>query len=134
MLQAFQDNNIEIEFYDVSYNNKLSYNINLETECDIFYAMNYFGFEETRMDYYIEKFAAQKTIIIEDITHSLLGEKSYNSKSNYMIASLRKWFPVITGGIAIKRDGKFQIEDNHFGTNLKIYTAKKKAMESFFSK
>ena len=128
MIQAFQDNNIEIEFYDVIYSNKLEYNINLETECDIFYAMNYFGFEETRMDYYIEKFASKKTIIIEDITHSLLSEKPYNGKSDYMIASLRKWFPIMTGGIAIKGDGKFQVNNEEFSTNLNVYNSKKEAM------
>lgn len=133
MLQAFQDNNIEIEFYDVIYNNKLEYDINLEKECDIFYAMNYFGFEETRMDYYIEKFASKKTIIIEDITHSLLSTKSYNSKSNYMIASLRKWFPIMTGGIAIKGNGKFKVNNEQFPTNLNVYNAKKEAMSKKYS-
>ena len=129
MLQAFQDNDIKIEFYEVTYNEKLEYNIDLDIECDIFYAMNYFGFEDARMDYYIEKFEAKKAIIIEDITHSLLSEKSYNPKSDYMVASLRKWFPIISGGIAIKNRGNFDIDNSTFDTNINMYTSKKKAME-----
>lgn len=129
MLQAFQDKNIEIVFYKVTHNGKLQYDIDVNTECDIFYAMNYFGFEESRMDNYIEKFVTKQTIIIEDITHSLLSEKIYNPKSDYMIASLRKWFPIISGGIAIKNVGSFEIDDSDFETNFNLYNNKKKAME-----
>ena len=129
MLQAFQDKNIEIVFYKVTYNGKLEYDIDLNTKCDIFYAMNYFGFEKSRMDYYIEKFATKQTIIIEDITHSLLSEKMYNTKSDYMIASLRKWFPIISGGLAIKKCGSFEIDAGTFETNKNFYNTKKKAME-----
>lgn len=129
MLQPFYDNNIEIEFYEVNFNEKFEYTINLNKECDIFYAMSYFGFEETRMDYYIEKFA-KNCIVIEDITHSLLSQKVYNDNSDYIIASLRKWFPIITGGIAIKKDGTFNIDNKNFEINEIVYKNKKEAMRN----
>ncbi|WP_350019929.1 hypothetical protein [Priestia flexa] len=111
MLQPFIDNNIHIEIYNV-YNTSsgLKFDIDINRKCDIFFAMNYFGYSNGRMDYYIETFKRREVIIIEDITHSLLSSNSYNNHSDYRIASLRKWFPVISGGIAAKADSSFNIE------------------------
>ncbi len=44
MSKPFEDFGIEVEYYDVYYNQGLKYNIDLDEECDIFFAMNYFGY------------------------------------------------------------------------------------------
>lgn len=44
MTQAFVDLGIEVEYYDVYFNEGLKYNIDFEEDCDIFFAMNYFGY------------------------------------------------------------------------------------------
>ncbi|MFE4036144.1 hypothetical protein [Priestia sp. YIM B13489] len=111
MLQPFIDNDIHIEFYNVYNTNRgLKFDIDIDQKCDIFFAMNYFGYSDGRMDYYIEKFKKRGVIIIEDITHSLLSSNSYNNYSDYRIASLRKWFPVMSGGLAAKANDSFNIK------------------------
>ena len=109
MLQPFIDLGINIIYYDVYYDNGLKFNIDNNQECDIFFAINYFGFSEGRMDKHIKVFKQRKITVIEDITHSLLSKNQYNSESDYIIASLRKWFPVISGGIASKNKGNFNV-------------------------
>ncbi|WP_369361476.1 hypothetical protein [Priestia megaterium] len=115
MLQPFIDNDIQVEIYNVyNTNSGLKFDIDTDQKCDVFFAMNYFGYSHGRMDYYIEKFKKREVIVIEDITHSLLSSNSYNNNSDYRIASLRKWFPIVSGGLAVKADGSFNIKaSNH---------------------
>ncbi|WP_338470961.1 hypothetical protein R4Z10_19650 [Niallia sp. XMNu-256] len=110
MIQPFVDFGINIIFYDVKFEEELKFNINMNQECDIFFAMNYFGFSKGRMDRYIEIFKQRNIIVIEDSTHSFLSDKSFNVHSDYIVASLRKWFPVISGGLAVKTNGRFDIK------------------------
>ncbi len=129
MEQPFIDLGIEIEYYDVYYNNGLKYNINLEEECDIFFAMNYFGYSSTNMDKCIKHFKQKGKIIIEDITHSILSEKKYSENSDYLIGSLRKWFPIASGGIAVNLNSKFSLDLNK-NPNKEMIDIKSKAMEN----
>lgn len=109
MLQPFTDMNLKIEFYDVNYTKgEIMYEIDLNKKCDVFFAMNYFGFSSTNMDYYINEFSDKNIIVIEDITHSLLSKRPCSKKSDYLIASLRKWFAIPTGGLAVKVEGEFK--------------------------
>ena len=129
MEQPFIDLGIEIEYYDVYYNNGLKYNINLEEECDIFFAMNYFGYSSTNMDKCIKHFKQKGKIIIEDITHSILSEKKYSENSDYLIGSLRKWFPIASGGIVVNLNSKFSLDLNK-NPNKEMIDIKSKAMEN----
>lgn len=94
MAQPFLDLGIEITYYEVYYDKGLKYNINLDEDIDIFFAMNYFGYSSTNMDVYIKKFKEKGKIVIEDITHSILSSKKYSEYSDYLVGSLRKWFPI----------------------------------------
>lgn len=109
MLQPFIDRGISIDFYDVVFDSTkgLRYEIDLNKKCDIFYATSYFGFSETTMDFIIDYFNRKGIIVIEDITHRLLSKDSFCHKADYSIASLRKWFPIPSGGLAIKIEGSF---------------------------
>ena len=127
MLQPFIDKGIKVEFYDVFYDNGLQYKIDKTKKCDIFFAMNYFGYSITNMGTYIDNFKKRGAIIIEDITHSLLSEQIYCENSDYLIASLRKWFPVITGGLAINVKKSF-LSKTKFDEHEKIKSIKKDAM------
>lgn len=129
MIKPFIDLGIEIEYYDVYYNNGLKYNINLDEDCDIFFAMNYFGYSSTNMENYIKNFKEKGKIIIEDITHSFFSSKKFSVYSDYLVGSLRKWFPVTSGGIAVNRQTKFELKLND-NTNEKIISLRKKAMEN----
>ena len=129
MVQAFIDLGLEVEFYDVYYNEGLRYNIDFEYDCDIFFAMNYFGYSETNMDKYIKIFKEKGKIVIEDITHSILSQNSYSENSDYLVGSLRKWFPISSGGIAVAMNSKFEFELEN-KQNEKLINIKTKAMKN----
>ena len=108
MLQPFLDRGIKVYFYGIELtDNGISYRIDYEKPCDIFFAISYFGYLSTTIDAEIEVFRNKGITIIEDITHRLLSKQMYCDKSDYSIASLRKWFPIPSGGLAVKRSGKF---------------------------
>ena len=128
MIQPFIDHDINVVFYDVKYEGQLNFNINTAQECDVFFAMNYFGFSKGRMDKYIEIFKQRNIIVIEDATHSLLSDNPYNANSDYIVASLRKWLPIISGGLAIKTKDAFNINFKN-KTLQKMIKERKQAMK-----
>ena len=129
MVHPFKTLGIAIEYYDVYYNQGLKYNINLQEECDLFLAMNYFGYSDTNMEMYIKHFKKRGITIIEDITHSILTNKRNSQFSDYLIGSLRKWFPITSGGIAVAMNSKFDINLNSC-SNQKLIDVKAEAMQN----
>lgn len=133
MLQPFLERNIEIIFYDVSFKNgNFIYDIDCNMKCDIFFAMNYFGFSHYNMDYYIEQFKKRNITVIEDSTHSILSKRRYNQKSDFVIASLRKWFPIISGGILINQSNIIIDTEKTKNKNERYVSLKEKAMQEKF--
>ena len=114
MAQPFLESDIKVEYYDVAFEDSLKYNIDTEKDCDIFFAMNYFGYTATNMENYIKKFKDRGITVIEDITHSILSEKKYSVYSDYLVGSLRKWFPIASGGIAISMEKDFNYYQQPF--------------------
>lgn len=89
MVEPFKRAGIKVSFFDVNYDNGLKIDISYD-KADIFFWCNYFGFRNEMPDY--------EGIVIEDITHSLLSEMSHHLKSDYLVASIRKWEPICCGG------------------------------------
>lgn len=111
MLQAFIDHDIDIEFYNVAYDKGIiTFDINLETDSDLILIMNYFGVCDKQVSDYIIKLKEKKKIIIEDITHSLFSGNFCSIRSDYYVASLRKWFEIPTGGWIGKSKGKLSVK------------------------
>ena len=112
MLQPFVERGIELYFYDVLFSDTgLEYVIDHDKEVDIFFAISYFGFQCTTMDEHIESFKNKNIVVIEDITHRILCEQSHSRNADYLICSLRKWFPIPSGGLAVKINGFFENTD-----------------------
>lgn len=107
MLQAFLQAGAMIEFYDVSYGKEhgLSLKINPDMDCDVFFAMSYFGIGSQPLDESIRAFSKRNIPVIEDITHRLLSQPHHCPDSDYLVASLRKWFPIASGGFLRKKKG-----------------------------
>lgn len=63
------------------------------------YVMHYFGQLQSKefLDYLRKKKEQYGFIIIEDTTHSIFTEK--RTVGDYCICSLRKWFPIMDGGV-----------------------------------
>ena len=88
MIEPFRRAGILVKFFDVNYTDELA--INMSDNADILLWCNYFGFRSNIPDF--------NGIVIEDITHSLFSDVSHHSQSDYLIASIRKWEPIICGG------------------------------------
>jgi hypothetical protein len=132
MIQPFLDREIHIDFYDVICDDDgLKYTIDYEKSCDIFVATSYFGFSSTTMDLAIGTFSNKGVTVIEDITHRLLSDQAYCNKADYNVASLRKWFAIPSGGLAIKQRGTFkeqQLKSVPQWIETKIVAMRKKAV------
>ena len=137
MVKPFIDNEYSIIYYHVDLESG-TYDIDKEINCSIFFAMNYFGYKTSNMDEFISSFSKRNVIVIEDITHRLMSTTNYCQKSDYLIGSLRKWFPIISGGVAIKVSSKFNnsidnyiVDESFVNTKLKAMEIKKKYMEGY---
>jgi hypothetical protein len=127
MIQPFLDNRIAVEFYNVNFQNgKYTYDIDFDTQCDAILIMEYFGFSNETVGQIINRFKELDKIIIEDATHSWLSDTPYNSKSDYVFASFRKWTGLACGAIAIKKDGDFLYQISGV-TNTKYVQLRKEA-------
>ena len=88
MIVPFRDAGIEVCFYDVIWDQGLK--IDIKDSADILLWCNYFGYRNEMPQF--------EGVIIEDITHSLLSKSPSHNRSDYLVASLRKWEPVNCGG------------------------------------
>ena len=128
MIEPFLEFGIEIEYYSVYYDGGLKYDIEIKNNVDLFLAMNYFGYSNTNMDSYIKKFKEQGTVVLEDITHSLFSTKRFSKDSDYLVGSLRKWMPVLSGGIAVSMNSDFKLSLNIY-PNEKMIETRNNAMK-----
>ena len=122
MLQPFIDRGLRIIFYEVKFENGVfTYEIPKTDSSSVVLIMSYFGLRVEEEHEAIRKIHEDGSIVIEDITHSLLRKKAFSEDSDYLVASLRKWFPIPTGGWTGKRKGsltkKPYIESNHAVTD-----------------
>lgn len=99
MIVPFRDVGIEVDFYEVNYNEKFYIDIDIKADIDAILWCNYFGFNIEIPDF--SEFIKNGGILIEDITHSFLSKHTYSPQSKYLIGSIRKWIPVLSGGICV---------------------------------
>lgn len=130
MLQPFVQYGIKTKFYDIKLENgKFVYNLPKINKGDIFVIMSYFGLNNADELEAIKIIKGKGGIVIEDITHSLLKNISFSSESDYLVASLRKWMAIPTGGWIGKRGGKLIMtphQDSNHAVKDNIYGMKEK--------
>ena len=118
MHQPFLDKGMKIEFYRVGFENgAFTYELPKADKNSIVLIMSYFGLSTGAEREAIRTLHAGGAVVIEDITHSLLRGDAASEESDYLVASLRKWFAVPTGGWVGKRAGtiaeKPALDSNH---------------------
>lgn len=101
MIEPFRRAEIEVCFYSVSYENGLQVNLIIPEDVDCILWCNYFGFSVSMPD--MGEFLARGGIVIEDITHSFYSKVQSHEQSTYLVASLRKWEPLLCGGYCASR-------------------------------
>lgn len=96
MIEPFRKAKIEVDFYSVKYEEELKIDLKIEDDVDCILWCNYFGFNYLMPN--LSSFIKSGGIIIEDITHSFYSKNKFHEQSTYLVASLRKWEPIICGG------------------------------------
>lgn len=118
MLQSFIDRGLKVEFYNVGYQDgRFTYQLPKTDAHSIVLIMSYFGLDTVVAHDKTMELKKTGAVVIEDITHSLLHKVSASDQSDYLVASLRKWFAIPTGGWVGKRSGKLvekpNMDSNH---------------------
>ena len=118
MLQSFIDRGLKVEFYNVGYQDgRFTYQLPKTDAHSIVLIMSYFGLDTAAAHDKIMELKKTGAVVIEDITHSLLHKVSASDQSDYLVASLRKWFAIPTGGWVGKRSAKLvekpNLDSNH---------------------
>lgn len=118
MLQSFIDRGLKVEFYNVGYqDDTFTYQFQKTDANSIVLIMSYFGLDTAEAHKKIAELKKNGAVVIEDITHSLLHKIPASDNSDYLVASLRKWFAIPTGGWVGKINGQLSekpnIDSNH---------------------
>ena len=115
MLQPFLGRGWQLVFYDVSLQqDAFRAYVDEKQDCGILLICNYFG-NNVVSDCIINSFRDRGTIVLADFTHSLFNAD--NVEFDYAVISLRKWFNIASGGLAVKRYGTFMrkiLRDNQY--------------------
>lgn len=109
MIEPFRKAGFSVGFYTVSFDGTLTMDFDAAADCDVLLFCHYFGFSHAVPSAALcDAIHGRGGIIIEDMTHSLLSAQPVCTQSDYYAASLRKWFPVYSGGICVKKEGSLR--------------------------
>ena len=121
IIQPFRELSLDYEFYNLKENLQLDidYLSKRIEKNDLVFTINYFNLlHNNKVVEFLRKLKNNDVISIEDLTHSFLNNNIFSYKiSDYSIISLRKWFGIPDGGIAISNNDlsdKNLIEKNPF--------------------
>lgn len=123
MIEPFQKKGMEVFFYDVNYKDQLIIDTDITDNIDVVFWCNYFGFKTEMPNF--SKFLSRGGIIVEDITHSLFSTVQCNKQSQYIVASLRKWEPILSGGYCAGNN----LYDNYIEPPIEFISKKQYAMD-----
>ena len=101
MIEPFRKAGISVCFYPVEYADGLKIELTIADDVDCLLWCNYFGFRREMPD--VSGFISRGGIVIEDITHSLFSKVPFHEQSHYLVASVRKWEPILCGGYCVSR-------------------------------
>lgn len=125
MIEPFQKAGISCVFYDVNYENGININVNISDDVELLLWCNYFGFQTKMPDF--SEFIHRGGVIVEDITHSFLSKTPHDVQSQYIVASLRKWGPLLSGGYCATKEGSLEYKPSK-SPALDFLQLKKQAM------
>lgn len=106
MVEPFRAAGMAVEFYAVDGGEAPA----IPDDCTVLLRCGYFGYADSWIWDTPEGFCRRGGVVIEDITHSLFSEAPCHEGSGYLVASLRKWGPLLCGGLCVKTGGELRAE------------------------
>lgn len=122
VIECFDKKSIVFYRIDENFNIDVNDLITKLKSVKMLFIMHYFGCVQDRKTLRkIKNICDEKHIlVIEDTTHSILSNKS--TIGDYMVCSLRKWFPITRGGVVYsKKELKLKSGFNKDTDNSKLY-------------
>jgi hypothetical protein len=124
-----------LRFYDVSPEELTPcFDRNMLDKVSVMGLCGYYGFSSYDRDF-VKEAASRGVKVIHDITHSVFSEDGVDRHATYTAGSLRKWMGVPSGGIAVKRNGRFSQEllppeEEHLRGRFSIFEEQQKLEEN----
>lgn len=112
MIEPFQNAGMDICFYRVNCNEQLAIDLRIPDDVDTLLWCNYFGYSVKMPNLY--SFKQRGGIVIEDITHSFFSKEPYHLQSDFLVASIRKWLPMLCGGYCAQIKGKLEVKPTKY--------------------
>ena len=106
MVEPFRAAGLNVEFYPVDGGERPD----IPADCVVLLRCGYFGYADSWTWNTPEDFRRRGGVVIEDITHSLFSAVPCHEGSDYLAASLRKWGPLLCGGLCVKAGGSLRAE------------------------
>lgn len=106
MVEPFRAAGLTVEFYVVDSGEVPD----IPDDCTALLRCGYFGYADSWNWDTPEDFRRRGGVVIEDVTHSLFGAAPCHEGSDYLVSSLRKWGPLLCGGLCVKREGGLRAE------------------------
>lgn len=97
-----------ILYYDIDEHLVPVFDEGLIDEISFLLICGYYGFITFDLDF-VKKCRRRSVTVMQDTTHTAFSPVGACPETDYIAVSLRKWMGVTSGGIAIKRSGKFQV-------------------------
>jgi hypothetical protein len=110
VIQPFKEMSLNISFF--GHEDPLKPILNTDIDNSLIFFIDYFGTESVS-NQEIRELLDRDNIVIMDLSHSIFDKNRFSIKHNdyYLIASLRKIFPIPDGGIVYHNNEKFFSSD-----------------------
>lgn len=107
MIAPFRARGIAVSLYPV--NGRGEAVLPAAGDFDVILICRYFGYTQPIDEGVLDGLRARGVRVIEDVTHSLLSDTPCLGQSDYLVASLRKWAGLLSGGFCAKRKGALSV-------------------------
>jgi hypothetical protein len=122
-----------LRFYDISPESlKPRFDRSLIPHISLLGLCGYYGFSSYDRDFVGECVEAGVTVV-QDITHSAFSTGGIEERAAYIAGSLRKWMGIPSGGIALKRHGRFSpsllpVEEEHIAGRIACFEEQRRLL------
>jgi hypothetical protein len=120
-------------FYDVSPESlRPRFDRDLIPHISLLGLCGYYGFSSYDRDF-VEECVNAGVIAVQDITHSAFSADGIDGRARYIAGSLRKWMGIPSGGIALKRQGRFSpsllpAEEEHIAGRMSCFEEQRRVL------